>query len=279
MVIGHFGVIAHAIPADDICPHFQASGHINSTWFPFPFATLIKYKENHNEIQGWMHECSGFLVAWLTRTQIDMDVFGSVGEIGVHHGKFFLALTTSASPAEVFWAVDVFAKQHLNPDRSGHGDIDRFLSNIEAFGLDPASVHLFETSSDDLTPSFFLDNGLAPIRMASIDGGHSAETTYHDLVLVSCALADGGIVVLDDYLDHGWPGVTDGLFRFLHLRNHTLAPFLEVAPSPTGTVSDGSLRNRPSLHRRPMAESRRRRLSSRPPPSLLSRTDPPPSGL
>jgi hypothetical protein len=175
-----------------------------------------------------MHECSPFLVAWLTRLQIDARVSGSVGEIGVHHGKFFLALATVASPTETLWAIDVFDLQELNPDQSGRGDVERFLSNADAFGVDPSSVRLFQTASDALAPSFLHAQGLAPVRMASIDGGHSAQTTCHDLVLISCALADGGIVIVDDYLSHGWPGVTDGLFRFLLLRNHSLAPFLEV---------------------------------------------------
>ena len=212
----------------EVCPDLQSHVGNNSKWVPFSYSIRKKYKENHKLIEGWMHECSALLVAWLTRIQIDMGVVGTVGEIGVHHGKFFLALITAASPLETFWAIDVFNLQHLNTDGSGKGDLDTFNSNLEIFGIDPSSVHLYETSSDELSPSFFFHNGLAPVRMVSIDGGHSAWTTYHDLVLVSCALADGGIVVLDDYFNHGWPGVTDGLFRFLHLRNHSLAPFLEV---------------------------------------------------
>ena len=67
------------------------------TGFRFPYSTRNYYSENHKDIEGWMHECSAFLVVWLTRKQIDMGVTGSVGEICVHHGKFFLALATVAS--------------------------------------------------------------------------------------------------------------------------------------------------------------------------------------
>jgi hypothetical protein len=214
--------------AEELCPDIQTKTRNHSTWLPYSYSIRMRYKENHKLIEGWMHECAALLVAWLTRLQIDMGVVGSVGEIGVHHGKFFLALTTAASPSETFWAIDVFSLQHLNTDGSGKGDLDKFMSNLDMFGVDSASVRLYETSSDELSPSFFFHNGLAPVRMASIDGGHSAWTTYHDLVLISCALPDGGIVIIDDYFNHGWPGVTDGLFRFLHLRNHSLAPFLEV---------------------------------------------------
>ena len=106
------------------------------------------------------------------------------------------------------------------------------LAYAKKAGLDPAAVRLFQASSNALPPGFLLDEGLAPVRIASIDGGHTAPTTYHDLVLVSCALADGGVVILDDFFSHGWPGATDGLFRFLLLRNHSLAPFLEARDWP-----------------------------------------------
>eukprot|EP00775_Hariotina_reticulata_P004384 gene4384-4638_t len=56
--------------------------------------------------------------------------------------------------------------------------------------------------------------GLPAFRMISVDGGHSMDTTMHDLMLAACLVADGGIVILDDYGNPAWQGVTEALVHF-----------------------------------------------------------------
>jgi hypothetical protein len=51
-------------------------------------------------------------------------------------------------------------------------------------------------------------------RLISIDGGHTAETTAHDLAIAVEALAPGGVIILDDYFNEMWPGVSDGVHRY-----------------------------------------------------------------
>jgi hypothetical protein len=40
--------------------------------------------------------------------------------------------------------------------------------------------------------------------MLSVDGGHSMDTTMHDLMLAACLMVDGGIAILDDYGNPAW---------------------------------------------------------------------------
>lgn len=38
--------------------------------------------------------------------------------------------------------------------------------------------------------------GLAPIHECPVDGGHSTNLTFHELMLMSCLLIEGGISIL-----------------------------------------------------------------------------------
>ena len=52
------------------------------------------------------------------------------------------------------------------------------------------------------------------MRFVSVDGGHTAEITAHDLAVADASLAEGGIIVLDDAFNEQWPGVADGVQRY-----------------------------------------------------------------
>jgi len=51
-------------------------------------------------------------------------------------------------------------------------------------------------------------------RLISIDGGHTAETTAHDVAIAAEALAPGGVIILDDCFNEMWPGVSEGVHRY-----------------------------------------------------------------
>ena len=63
----------------------------------------------------------------------------------------------------------------------------------------------------------------------SIDGGHTAEVTHNDLRLAHDTVRDGGIVILDDYFNPGWPGVSEGTCRFMLVDNEQLEPVAVTA--------------------------------------------------
>lgn len=64
------------------------------------------------------------------------------------------------------------------------------------------------------------------IRLFSVDGGHTSHITQCDLETVSNSLVDGGVIILDDYFNAAWPGVSEGTNRFFILGNKTgIIPF------------------------------------------------------
>lgn len=80
-------------------------------------------------------------------------VFGDCREIGVHHGRFFLAME-AVTPSDVkCFAVDLFGRQDLNIDKSGRGNYRKFMSNCERFASDPARVS--PIASDSCCGEFF----------------------------------------------------------------------------------------------------------------------------
>merc|ERR1719353_1524350 len=65
-------------------------------------------------------------------------------------------------------------------------------------------------------------------RLFHVDGGHFTEATLHDLNVAACSLVPGGVVLVDDLHNLNWPGVQEGLHRYLLAQNQPrrLEPFL-----------------------------------------------------
>ncbi|KAL7558360.1 hypothetical protein ACA910_004025 [Epithemia clementina (nom. ined.)] len=178
--------------------------------------------ENIGKGSGSYH-VAGVVLHTMSQVQHSkLGIFGTVGEIGVHHGRFTSFLYMTAQETEPLIAVDLFeALQDENVDMSGMGSLKRFVESLSLYGLGESDVQTFTTSSLDLDvegSSWLADK--PGIRLLSVDGGHTAEITRNDLRLAFCNLLPGGIVVLDDWFNPPWPGVVEGFFQFANLDNH-----------------------------------------------------------
>jgi hypothetical protein len=150
----------------------------------------------------------------LGRWQASQGVQGAVGEIGVHHGRLFVLLDLLRVPGERSFAVDLFDEQHLNVDRSGEGDLDAFLRNVNRHVGSHLHVAVFSGSSSDLHPSEILE-AVGRVRLMSVDGGHTSELTLNDLQIAHEVLTADGLVVVDDFFNYLWPGVMSGVVAYL----------------------------------------------------------------
>ena len=143
---------------------------------------------------------------------------GAVVEIGVHHGASFIPIMQSALTHKVyapFVAIDIFEEQSANLDRSGHGNRTIFQSHLDSRSLlDRVTVH--SGSSLVLTPARLLRlTNSRRVALFSVDGCHTFECTLSDLELALATLHDYGIIVVDDYYNHIWPGVASATNSFL----------------------------------------------------------------
>jgi hypothetical protein len=164
-------------------------------------------------VDGWLRTEAALTVANLATEQRRLGVAGGTAEIGVHHGKLFILLYLLSSPPEKAVAIDLFEDQHLNIDSSGKGDLALFHANLERHA-DSSRLVLHKGDSTRLTGAVLRQLAEGPLRLISIDGGHTEEITASDLAVADTALAEGGIVVVDDVFNEMWPGVADGVHRY-----------------------------------------------------------------
>ena len=121
-------------------------------------------------------------------------------------------------------AWDLFENQAENQDRSGLGDREIFVTNLRLHHCDFARVQIEAINSLKLTTDLVLAQSQQVFRLFSVDGGHTAEITFHDLQLASNVLCKGGLVILDDFFNEAWPGVAEGCLRFLLAHPGVLIP-------------------------------------------------------
>jgi len=181
--------------------------------------------EGHLTVEGWLGLGALGLTMAISRRHLGLGVRAAVGEIGIHHGRYFIALALLRQTGEMAVAIDVFEDQHLNVDWSGSGNREVFLSNLRRFAVDMSGVLVHKADSLTMqTPELLgLSKGQG-FRLFSVDGGHQVVNVLHDLEIVAGVLSVGGVIVLDDFFNPDWPGVNEGVFKFL-ARSHSLAPF------------------------------------------------------
>ena len=189
-------------------------------------ALLRRYlKQGHKFVDGWMLPAAAKMITTLSAVQEAQCIRGNVAEIGVHHGKLFILLYLLTRGEERAVAIDLFADQTRNIDHSGSGDLDKFRAHL-ARHVDPDMRRLVVHEGDSTALDGAAVKRLAggAYRLISIDGGHTAETTAHDLAIAEEALAPGGVIILDDCFNEMWPGVSEGVHRYFRGRRGIL-PF------------------------------------------------------
>jgi hypothetical protein len=193
-------------------------------------------RSGRKSVAGWLAPESAAIVAALGRAQSAEGLRGGVGEIGIHHGKLFLLLDLLALPGERAVAIDLFGRQDLNRDASGRGDKEIFLAHFDRLGGDRAALTILEKDSTAVSAEEILA-ATGPLRLFSIDGGHTRAVVENDLALAERVMAAGGIVIVDDVYNEAWPEVALGTFSHLSRRDTGLRPFA-ISPNKLYLCAD-----------------------------------------
>ena len=189
----------------------------------FRAASYVLGSKQHRTVDGWLDEGAISAVVAFAGWQEQQGIHGDVAEIGVHHGKFFILLANLRLAGERAFAVDVFADQHLNLDKSGRGDLHILRDNIRKFG-DINGIDIIHKDSLELTRANFYTDSNSSIRLFSVDGSHTAAHTFSDLKISANVLSQEGLIILDDFYNPDWPGVQEGFHLFLRKCNEEIAP-------------------------------------------------------
>jgi hypothetical protein len=165
-------------------------------------------------------------IVFLDRMQKEGGIQGSMCEIGVHRARLFILLHLLSRAEERSVGFDLF---ELMPDdiKATYGANSKadVVSAIKIYGCDLQRIELIAADSTKLQPEDVLRHTRIPVRMFSVDGGHDVGTALSDLRLASGVLSPGGVVLLDDVFNAGWPGVVEAATRFLQEPDHQLVPF------------------------------------------------------
>lgn len=177
------------------------------------------------KVEGWVDGRLIPILKILYEVQAGLDAKGGVLEIGVHHGRFFIALNGMVASGEgTSFAVDLFEDQALNIDRSGLGSRGKFAENLKLYDRHGgANVHMIQGDSTRLR---FADTSkflVGPPKVISVDGGHTVEHTVSDLLFAEAIVHSRGAIILDDILNVYWVGVFEGAVTYLQ-RKPTLWP-------------------------------------------------------
>ncbi len=171
-------------------------------------------REGHREVEGWIEPGALAVTTLLDRLQVAAGVRGGLAEIGVHHGRYFIALRLLARSGERTLALDIFEDQHLNLDRSGLGSRKRLTANLMRHAGSLDGVEILKADSLTVRPEHVLQRLGGPVRIFSVDGCHTAAHTESDIRLAAAVLAPGGVVIVDDIFNPEWPGVLAGVEAF-----------------------------------------------------------------
>jgi len=164
-----------------------------------------------SEIPGFFNEDDAMHFFLILEMQSNLGFTGDILEIGSFRGRSTALLAYCLKPNETLVVNDVFEQ-----DADGHYDnkptISDLTQNIQkinpTFNLEQLDIHSGLSTSLELseTPRF---------RFSHIDGGHDADTAYHDITLAAHRTIATGVISIDDYHHPDWPGVTVAADRFL----------------------------------------------------------------
>jgi hypothetical protein len=180
------------------------------------------------EIEGFVTREAVWMLDLLVQFHDAHGIEGGFFEIGVHQGRFLLALEHAARPGDPGVALDVFEDQALNIDKSGHGQHAVLQANIARHAMAPGRITIMKgDSTAPATRRDLLALG-QEFRLISVDGGHTAGHAASDLRLAEDLAAPAAGVILDDFFNGGFPGVTEGLAQYLNAGG-TLRPVGVIA--------------------------------------------------
>ena len=165
--------------------------------------------DGYLRVRGMSSHFAAAICGHLIRRQTGLGVAGDIAEIGTFEGRFFIAMALGLAPSEVAVGIDTF-------DWPDAGVLDRFVANCAAAGLPRDRFVAWQGRSAAIAAGDLrarLPSGAA--RLVHIDGDHEHASLTHDLELAHAVLHPKGLIVLDDMLHPGYPGLVVTVYDYL----------------------------------------------------------------
>jgi len=177
---------------------------------------LEQFFDPLKDVPGWFNVDDFGHFSLVLGTQALSGIQGDLFEIGSYHGRSTAVMARHLRPGERIVVCDAF--DLAIEDIATYGSnfaaptVDDLIANIKKVSpsLDESRIVIHKCLSEGLT----LDEG-DRFRFTHIDGGHTPEQVFADLALAYRHTVPGGIIVMDDYHNSQWFGVTRGTDDFL----------------------------------------------------------------
>ena len=177
-----------------------ASGH----------AAIDKFlADGYARVRGMSSRFAAAICGHLVRRQTELGVTGDIVEIGTFEGRFFIAMALGLAPGERAVGIDTF-------DWPDAGVLDRFVGNCASAGLQRERFVAWKEQSAAIAPDALRAKlAIGTARFIHIDGDHEHDSLMRDLELAHAVLHPKGLIVLDDMLHPGYPGLVVTVYDYL----------------------------------------------------------------
>lgn len=140
-----------------------------------------------------------------------MGVVGDLLEIGSWKGRSTSFMSFFLRADERLFIADVFSRPAIDvyPEYPSVEDVRKNIMEINT-GIDGSQLIFLEGNSASMQLP-----AEASLRFAHVDGGHSFQECYRDLVTITPRIVHNGILVVDDYGHPDWPDVKPATDSFL----------------------------------------------------------------
>lgn len=172
--------------------------------------------ENHSKIEGWFFPNDMILFIRLLLLQFQTGITGDLCEVGVYRGKSLALMSLLRSENERALGFDLFV------DDDEHVCID----NLKKFG-DFEKIELYKGLTSEISNSMLEKHISSPLRFLHIDAGHEYHEVLEQLEIFAPFVSRTGIIVMDDFQDRDFPGVSGATFEFCNrFHPRRFVPFL-----------------------------------------------------
>ncbi len=175
-----------------------------------PAPVLAPAPRTPDDIPGWFWKVDQEAFAWLLDQQTAAGTTGDILELGVYLGRSAVLLGSRLRPGETFTVCDLFDSSAPDDENAAEMAMSyRKTLTRQAFEANYLAFH------DQLpeviqAPTSALADGrvkAGSCRFVHVDASHLYEHVVGDIEVARAALAEDGLVVLDDYRSPHTPGV------------------------------------------------------------------------
>ncbi|MFF2626393.1 class I SAM-dependent methyltransferase [Kitasatospora griseola] len=169
-----------------------------------------------DDVPGWFFRVDREVFGWLLTRQTAAGVTGDLLEMGAYLGRSAILLGNHLHPGETFTVCDLFDADAPDGDNSAEMTMSyRSTLTRRAFEINYLAFHP-ELPVIVQAPTSVLADGRIPTdscRFVHIDASHLYEHVAGDIRVARDALAENGVVALDDYRAPHTPGVSAAVWE------------------------------------------------------------------